>query len=113
ASALFFARAPDHLYVSVSFDPDESARIAAKFRVVRLQQVMANDGQFEVWGDVPAESRVRRSVAPDHSSRQGANVTIRLVKLQFLSQVHQRLNNPLVVCARSLIDGRARWVVTP
>src|ERR1700723_2779152 len=60
---------------------------------------------------MPAESRVHRLVASNRLGGQVADVTIRLVKLQFSWQIYKGLNHYLMARARSVICGGGTWIV--
>src|ERR1700720_3115200 len=88
---LLFTGAPDELRVNASLNFNRPAGIASVLGIVRLQQVLTADRQFQLRREVPAESRVHRLVASNRLSGQGADVAICLDKIHFLWQIHERL----------------------
>src|SRR4030081_3792225 len=94
---------PGYLRIDASLDPDQSSGIASELRVMWLKQILTNHGQFQLPGEVPAESCVGCAVTLHSLCRQGAYVAVRGIKLKTLGQIEKGLGAGHIVGSRSLV----------
>jgi hypothetical protein len=104
---------PRYLCVDTSLDPDQWSSVASELGVLGLEQARSHNRKFELSSGMPSQAYVRGAETLYQLGGQGADVTISLVKLQFLWQIHERLNHHLVPWARSLIVGDTGGVIAP
>jgi len=75
---------PGYLCIDTSLDPDRRARVMAELRMPGLEQVLSDDGKFELSGRPPSQMQGRRTVAVYQLGWQSAHIAVGLITLQVL-----------------------------
>src|SRR5712692_7048782 len=97
-----FLPLPGYFCVGAALDPDKSPRVAPELRMMGLEQVLSDHGQFKIPCEAPTETHIRCCVSWHKLGRQGAHIAKGLIKLQVLGQIQRRLDHYLMVRAGPL-----------
>src|SRR5882762_9050705 len=103
---VFPSPSPNNFCVCASLDPDNGVHVAPEFCVMRLQQILSDNGQFPTRHRVPGESNVRSPVCIYQLGGKSADITISRVKLKSLGKAKYGLDDDLVVRAGTVVGNR-------
>src|SRR6185437_3374180 len=108
---------PCDLCVEASLDSHKRPIVAAKLGMIGLEQVLTDNGKFDVLKGAPTESDVGGRVSTDgltrrrrHLCGQSRDISISCVKLEPLRQVEEGLQFDLMVRARTVVGTRDQGI---
>src|SRR5882757_5949860 len=85
--AVFPSPSPNNFCVCASLDPDDGVHVAPEFCVMRLQQILSDNGQFPARYGAPAEADIRSPVCVYQLGGKRADIAISRIELEPLGKV--------------------------